>query len=198
MLKKCFVFCQKISSFAKNKEKMNNLLNKHFLKIFFWATSCLLGITACDTTKNQQEKEQNQLVSEENSLSDTSSANNLPKKAVYEEHDAVGFKMRLMQISMSKKAAQRQMTLLDVRSIFEYEKAHIENAVNVDAASPDFKQQLAQKVPSGTPVFVYADNTENARKAAEIIKSMDYPAVFVLLGGFKTWLKEKQDAVFAS
>jgi rhodanese-related sulfurtransferase len=177
---------------------MNKLINNVFFKIFFLTTVCFCGLSACDTAQNQQKKEQNQPVSNENAVSDSATANNLPKKAVYEEHDAVGFKMRLMQISMSKKAAQRQMTLLDVRSIFEYEKSHIENAVNVDVASPDFKQQLAKKVPAGTPVFVYADDTENARKAAEIIKNMDYPAVFVLLGGFKSWLKEKQDAVFAS
>jgi rhodanese-related sulfurtransferase len=105
--------------------------------------------------------------------------------------------MKIMQIGTAKKVEQRKMLILDVRTGIDFGKAHIKDAVNIDQNAADFKELVEKQLDKQIPVFVYAENDEKSLAAGELLKSMNFRAVFVLEGGFPSWQKENYEVVFA-
>ncbi len=84
-------------------------------------------------------------------------------------------------------------TIVDVRTMGEFDIAHIPNAVLVDVKKRSFEQQFA-KLDKSKPVFIYCRSGVRSMKASKIAKKMGYN-VFNLDHGFKGWLKHHKPII---
>lgn len=76
--------------------------------------------------------------------------------------------------------------ILDVRTPEEFNAGHIENAINIDIFSSDFKQKIEQ-LPKDKTVLVYCAKGGRSNKAAMALKELNFPVIFDLSGGYSAW-----------
>lgn len=80
--------------------------------------------------------------------------------------------------------------LIDVRTPEEFASGHLQNAVNINFYSSDFKEQL-EKLDKTKPVMVYCKSGGRSGKAAIILKELGFTIVYNLADGVEGW-KNKQ------
>lgn len=81
-----------------------------------------------------------------------------------------------------------QAILLDVRTPGEYNSGHLENAVNIDWQSNDFRERVVM-IPRDKTVYVYCQKGGRSAKAAGVLDSLGYK-VIDLTGGYEQYRKE--------
>src|SRR5690606_8202683 len=87
---------------------------------------------------------------------------------------------RLSAHGFSTKISETKNTLiLDVRTPEEYEKGHLENAVNIDWKGNDFDSNVSKFDPS-TPIFVYCLSGGRSKDAAAQMRELGFENVFEL------------------
>lgn len=87
----------------------------------------------------------------------------------------------------SKKISETKNALiLDVRTPEEYEKGHLEKAVNIDWKGNDFDSNVSKFEPS-TPIFVYCLSGGRSKDAAAQMRKLGFENVFELTGGILEW-----------
>lgn len=79
--------------------------------------------------------------------------------------------------------------LVDVRTPGEFEKGHLDQAVNVDWNGSDFEKTMAN-FDKSKPVFVYCMVGGRSRKAAEKLHEMGFAEVYDMKGGIVKWNAE--------
>jgi rhodanese-related sulfurtransferase len=80
--------------------------------------------------------------------------------------------------------------LLDVRTEQEYAAGHIDNALNINYNSPDFKTKVAALDKSKT-VLVYCAVGGRSAKSSAILHELGFQKVYDLKGGYNAWKAEK-------
>lgn len=80
-------------------------------------------------------------------------------------------------------------TLVDVRTPEEFANGHLEDAVNIDWKSSDFRDQV-RRIPRDKPLFLYCHKGGRSARAAVVLDSLGYE-VIDLLGGYEAYLKEQ-------
>lgn len=80
--------------------------------------------------------------------------------------------------------------LLDVRTNQEFASGHISGARQMNFYDSDFKAQL-ETLDRNTPVYVYCRSGSRSGKAANIMKSMGFKAVYNLEGGVGAWARKQ-------
>ena len=82
-----------------------------------------------------------------------------------------------------------QFVILDVRTPAEFASGHIQNAVNVDFYSKDFRNELdnldRQKV-----YLVYCRTGNRSLKAIEVMKDLEFETVYHMVDGITAWVAE--------
>lgn len=78
--------------------------------------------------------------------------------------------------------------LLDVRTPFEFNEGHIENARNIDFSSNTFEQEI-DKLDKDQPVFLYCAIGVRSAKAANLMRKKGFKHVFDLDGGYQDLIK---------
>lgn len=91
---------------------------------------------------------------------------------------------RITQEEFKKELAE-DVQLIDVRTPEEFAAGHIAGAINVDFHN-DFENQI-QQVDLTKKTLIYCHSGGRSAKALEIMKSMGFPAVYELEGGFSSW-----------
>jgi thioredoxin len=76
--------------------------------------------------------------------------------------------------------------ILDVRTIDEYNKGHIEGAILADISSNLF-QEVTAKLDKNKPVFVYCLSGGRSSSAASQLQSMGFKSIVNLSGGMLAW-----------
>ena len=76
--------------------------------------------------------------------------------------------------------------LIDVRTIDEFNKGHINNAMMIDYLKDDFKSRLL-KLDKTKPVFVYCASGARSSASASILSELGFNQVYDLKGGFRAW-----------
>ncbi len=84
-----------------------------------------------------------------------------------------------------KKELTNDVQLIDVRTPEEFAAGHIDGAINVDFHS-NFENEI-QKVDLTKKTLIYCQAGGRSAKALEIMKTMGFPAVYELEGGFSSW-----------
>ena len=80
--------------------------------------------------------------------------------------------------------------LIDVRTPEEFASGHLQNAVNINFYSGDFKEQL-EKLDKSKPVMVYCKSGGRSGKAMAILKELGFAVVYNLDGGIEGWKEKK-------
>ncbi len=94
---------------------------------------------------------------------------------------------RLSANDFSKKISETENArILDVRTPEEFEKGHLENAINIDWKGSDFDRHVSQFEPS-TPIFVYCLSGGRSKAAAGHLKELGFENITELSGGIMEW-----------
>lgn len=82
--------------------------------------------------------------------------------------------------------AKNKGTLLDVRTVSEFENGHIEKSGQLNYYVLDFRKKLLL-LPKKEPVFLYCNTGWRSKKAAEILSKNGYNQVYNLEKGIMEW-----------
>jgi thioredoxin len=80
--------------------------------------------------------------------------------------------------------------IIDIRSLAEFSRGHLQNAVSLDFKGIKFLEQVS-KLDKTKPVFIYGLNDEQSHAALNKMYSMDFKVVYELEGGFANWQSAK-------
>ncbi|MGZ8527072.1 MAG: thioredoxin domain-containing protein [Kaistella sp.] len=76
--------------------------------------------------------------------------------------------------------------VVDVRTLGEYKKGHLQNAVNIDWNGEDFAEKAATLDPA-KPIFVYCLSGPRSEAAASRLKQMGFNEIYEMKGGMMDW-----------
>jgi thioredoxin len=92
---------------------------------------------------------------------------------------------------------KKEWQLLDVRTKQEYTTEHLQDAVNVDYNSNDFKEQLAA-FDKTKPTFIYCLSGGRSGNALNVMQEMGFTEVYNMQGGILKWKAENLPLASAS
>lgn len=79
--------------------------------------------------------------------------------------------------------------LIDVRTPEEFASGHIENSININMRSDDFKEQIAA-LEKGKEIYLYCKKGGRSNSAAKMIEDMEFEKIYDLKGGITAWEDE--------
>ncbi|MCP4882432.1 MAG: rhodanese-like domain-containing protein [Flavobacteriales bacterium] len=82
-----------------------------------------------------------------------------------------------------------QILLIDVRTPGEFASGHIENSINIDYKSDDFKDLIGE-LDKNQEVYVYCKVGGRSGRSAKILEDMGFEKIYDLDGGINAWEKE--------
>jgi thioredoxin len=82
--------------------------------------------------------------------------------------------------------AKNKGTLLDVRTVSEFENGHIEKSGQLNYYALDFRKMLLL-LPKNEPIYLYCNTGWRSKKAAEILSENGYNQVYNLEKGIMEW-----------
>ncbi len=85
-------------------------------------------------------------------------------------------------------------TLLDVRTPEEFQKGHLERAVNINWYDTDFAEQV-KSLDKDKPIYVYCKLGGRSEAASKVLDSLGFKNVVDLTGGYDAFkaAKEKRE-----
>ena len=85
-----------------------------------------------------------------------------------------------------KQLMQNNYVLIDVRTPEEFFRGHIENSLNIDFNSPEFKTQIT-KFNKEQTLLIYCSAGGRSSKAATFMESLGFKKIYELSGGYRNW-----------
>lgn len=85
--------------------------------------------------------------------------------------------------SFKEDITNKKVQLIDVRTPEEYQKGHIENAVNIDFLADGFDQEF-DDFNKDEPLYIYCRSGNRSAKAAKILSEMGFETIYDLKGGY--------------
>ena len=104
------------------------------------------------------------------------------------------FIKQLNSTEFKKLITKKDGILLDVRTIYEFESGHIEQAEQLNYYSFSFKQKLLL-LPKDKPLYLYCRTGYRSNKAAQILLNNGYKNIYNLENGIDEWIKNKYPVV---
>jgi rhodanese-related sulfurtransferase len=87
----------------------------------------------------------------------------------------------------ARKIKNRNVTVLDVRTVAEFKEGHLQRSVNIDVLdSASFVRQIAL-LPRNKTYVVYCRSGKRSLKAAEIMQQQGFSKVLNMKGGILEW-----------
>ena len=82
----------------------------------------------------------------------------------------------------------KDVQLVDVRTVKEYELGHIDDAINFDVKdSLAFLKQISI-LKKNKPVYLYCKKGGRSNRAAQILKERGFQVIFDYTGGYDDWI----------
>lgn len=102
-------------------------------------------------------------------------------------------KIELLQPKQFEKKIKDLPTaqILDVRTLDEFRNGAIENAMNVDFNSEEFKENI-QYLDKTKPVLIYCFSGGRSALAAKELSKNGFTTIYDLQGGYRDWLSKKK------
>jgi len=76
--------------------------------------------------------------------------------------------------------------IIDIRNRFDYEAEHIENAINLEYYSVDFRDKLDELDRKGM-YLIYCQTARTSGETKIIMEELKFREVYHMLGGIKDW-----------
>lgn len=89
----------------------------------------------------------------------------------------------------AKLKASPNAQLVDVRTPEEFQKGHLDGAVNINFYDTDFDQQIG-KLSKTNPIFVYCQAGGRSGKACTKLGGMGFKEIYDMIGGYGEWVKK--------
>jgi thioredoxin len=89
-------------------------------------------------------------------------------------------------LEFNKLVKSEEGIILDVRTIDEVNKGHIEDATNIDFYASDFTAKL-DLIRKDVPIYVYCRSGGRSSKTGAKMQELGFHKVYNLLGGFGAW-----------
>ena len=96
---------------------------------------------------------------------------------------------QLTPVEFSKRIADDDAQVLDVRGADEYEKEHIADASNIDWNGDSFEEETST-LDKEKPVYIYCNSGNRSAKAAMHLRKAGFKNVYELKGGMTAWERE--------
>ncbi len=97
----------------------------------------------------------------------------------------------LSAVAFQEKIHQNpQAVILDVRTPGEFEKGHLEHAINIDWNGNDFDSRISE-LDKSQPVFVYCLSGGRSADAADKMRQQGFTKVYEMPGGMMEWRSEQ-------
>ncbi len=92
------------------------------------------------------------------------------------------------EIFKTKVYSNIDVQLIDVRTPEEFNSGHIENAINFNYFSEDFKDSISL-LQTNVPVYIYCRSGKRSSKSVEAFKTVGFDSIYQLKGGLLNWKK---------
>lgn len=89
------------------------------------------------------------------------------------------------------KNTSKNLVILDVRTINEFKKNHIEGAINIDYFSSDFSTDLS-KLKRNITYIVYCRSGSRSAKTISTMKKLGFKKLYEIDGGITDWLNRQK------
>lgn len=77
-------------------------------------------------------------------------------------------------------------TILDVRTLSEYQSGHLENAINIDFYSDSFREEL-EKLDRTRTYLIYCRSGARSLKTLKLMEELGFNEVYDMIGGIIGW-----------
>ena len=104
---------------------------------------------------------------------------------VSSEDDAMTLKPETFQ---SKVINDVSVQLVDIRTPEEFDSGHIENAININYFSEQFKDSISL-LQTKIPVYIYCRSGMRSSKSVKVFKAVGFDSIYQLNGGLLNWKK---------
>ena len=84
----------------------------------------------------------------------------------------------------------KEIQLVDVRTLGEYNSGHIQNALLIDFYNPEFYNEMNDTLDKEKPVYVYCRSGNRSGKAAKELEKLGFSKIIDLDGGINSWTRQ--------
>jgi len=77
--------------------------------------------------------------------------------------------------------------LVDVRSEEEYNRGHIDDAINITIADKERFTAEIQKLDETKPIYIYCHSGVRSRRASKLIQKLGFTSIYDFTGGWSVW-----------
>ena len=81
-----------------------------------------------------------------------------------------------------------EVRVLDVRTPEEFAAGHLAGAYNIDYYNPNFREKTAL-LDKTKPYLIHCATGRRSALARDVLRSLNFPTLYHLEGGFKAWEK---------
>ncbi|GAA4272825.1 rhodanese-like domain-containing protein [Aquimarina gracilis] len=97
-------------------------------------------------------------------------------------------KIEVLDVMTFKKSIiNKQVQLVDVRTLKEYENGHIEGAINIDFFQRDVFEASFNKLNKELPVYIYCRSGGRSKVTARRLIKIGFTKIYDLKGGYLVW-----------
>lgn len=86
--------------------------------------------------------------------------------------------------------SENNVQLVDVRTPGEFQRGHIQGAINIDVKNQRTFRSSFEKLDKSQPVYIYCYRGPRSRHASKLLKGMGFEQVYDLQGGYLSWLRK--------
>lgn len=90
---------------------------------------------------------------------------------------------------LKKHKDDKDVVILDVRTKEEFDKSHLQNALNVDFKQTTFPDEIA-KLDRTKRYLVYSANDNKSANTLELMKELRFEKMHYIIGGIDLWQKQ--------
>lgn len=83
---------------------------------------------------------------------------------------------------------QGNVQVVDVRTALEFEKGHINGAVNIDFYAEDFLKNFSE-IDKNEPLYIYCKSGNRSGEASKRLRAIGFKKIVDLKGGYLSWKK---------
>lgn len=91
--------------------------------------------------------------------------------------------------SYTSAISKPKVQLVDVRTPEEFDKGHIENAININFRNKEVFERSFSKLNKNKPVYVYCRSGARSQGAARRLVEMGFSKIYDLEGGYMAWAR---------